>query len=325
MRLLLLCFVCKVLFGYQDEELDQLWNRIPDIYHPRLEDFKLIEDYISNGKRPYLDALRHAERDACKEIRLNRILNFKMVGLNDEMPLFEVHRLNESEETRDRCVLVFGSHNGKDKPYAEYARNAVIELERIGYSGDVLLRIGGFPNIHQGSLKYSHVPYAFKVAFFQEAKSMGYKEILWIDCEIHPVRDLEFIFDKIKKNGYFFITAGSLQMHASHFPKEITEQLGIPEYCYPSIPHIAATVIGLDMNSRRAVQFLDTWLSETETVLPNIAFFPEELGLSLVAAQFEFQPYFTFGDILCIGHEIRRLNVFRDRPNLQFYVGNLPN
>lgn len=235
---IILILLASLIYGYTDPELEKLWHSIPDIYHPRVEDFQRIENYIQNGKRPYLDPLRNAEKDAPKKIRLNRICNFKFLGLNNEMPIFEIYHLNESEETKNRCIITFGSHNGKERPYAEYPRKLVQELERIGYSGHALIRIGGFPNLEQGGLKLAHIPYAFKVAFFQEAKALGYKEILWIDSEIHPLRDLEMIFAEIKKTGYFFISPGTLQTNASYFPKETTDQLHIPQAFFSHIHHL---------------------------------------------------------------------------------------
>lgn len=312
-----------ILFAYADLELDRLWSSISDINHPTLEDFQLIESYLKDGERPYLDPLHNAKRDESKELRLKRILNFKLIGPGNEMPIFEVHHLNENEETNKRCILLFASHNGKEHSYAAGAREVLSELEKIGYSGHVLLRIGGFPHLSGGGLKLCHIPYAFKVAFLQEAKALGYKEVLWLDTSLHPLRNLSVIFKQIQRDGYFFITPGSLQDHASHFPEEIMRRLNIPPSLYPQIPHVAATLIGLDMENERAVWFLDSWLAETEKVYPNVAFFPEELSLSLTAWRLSCKPQCTFGDVICIGHEIGRFNVFKDRPNLQFFVGKL--
>ncbi len=208
MRIVFLLLVIPFLTAYEDEELKCLWEQVSDIYHPRLEDFQLIQDYIMYGKRPYLDPLRDMAKNETQKMRVNRICDFQLIGPNNEMPVFEIHRLNEHEQTNHRCVLIFASYNERDLPYPEYARNIIKELSLVGYSGHVLMRIGGFPNLSQGSLKYCYVPYAFKVAFFQEARSLGYKEILWVDCAMHPLRDLENIFFKIKNTGCFFISPG---------------------------------------------------------------------------------------------------------------------
>lgn len=309
------------LLCYSDPEIEELWKQIPDMYHPKLENFRLIETYISNGKRPYLDSLERAPKDPSQVVRLARIRSFKFIGPADEMPIFEVHRLNISKETENRCILIFGSHNSKDKPYSEYARNAIRELERIGYSGHVLLRIGGFPGLNRGTLMYSYVPYAFKVAFFQEARELGYREVFWMDSAMHPLRDLEWIFEKIRKEGYFCMSPGHLDRN--YFPKEASDSLSIPESLFPQIPHIQSGILGFNMEDEKAIAVLDGWEQETARLLPNVTFFPEELSLSAVAWRLGIQPTCPSGDVFCIGHEIQRLNVFKDRPNLQFYVGEL--
>lgn len=296
------------LHAFEDSELVELWSSIGDITHPTFEEYKKIEDYLKNGERPYLKPLEHLDR-------LARIRNFKLVGASHEMPIFETHSFNVSERSKNRCILLFASRNGI---YPDKARKTLAELSRSGYSGHVLLRIGGFPNLPNGGLKLCHVPYAFKVAFLKEAQLLGYKEILWIDTALHPLTDLETIFAVIRERGYFFTSVGNLSDNSTTHLPEAAASLSVTRDLYDRIPHISSSMIGFNMNSPRAVQLIDAWLREAENVYSFITCWPEELSLSVIAWRRQLKPYSWFGNCVCGEHELT-IPAVRQRP-LQFYI-----
>ncbi len=299
-----------------DEELQHLWASIPDINHPTVHDYQLIENYLHTGIRPYLDTLRKyaASVDANTSRRLKNIINFKLLGPNLEAPIFELHHLNANETTNKRCIILYASFNGI---YEQKVRRVLDELKRCGYSGDVLLRVGGFPNVEYGGLKICHAPYSFKVAFLQEAKNKGYKEILWIDTCMHPICNLESIFSKIQKEGYFFTYAGKLRENEPGNLIEAAKVLGISREDYDVIFHAHSSVLGLNMDHPKAQALLEGWYQETERVLPNVTWFPEELSLSVVAWKLGLKPHSWFGNVVCGENEIEWLLPMR--PTLQFY------
>lgn len=312
---------CSVLYSFDAGELERLWSSLSDINHPKLEDYQMIEDWLSH--RPSYQTIlpdtvfaTPAFRGACLK-RLNSTLNLKLVGPNGEMPIFEKYSFNIDENSKDRCILLYSSYNGI---YPEKARKILHELELSGYSGHVLLRIGGFPNTPNGGLKICHVPYAFKVAFLCEARSLGYKEVLWLDTAIHPLTDLTTVFAEIKQKGYFFTSIGSLQDNCpSHF-YTAAKSLNILTEFYDQIPHISSSVIGLNMENSQAIQFLEGWLKETKRFYPNITCFPEELSLAVVAWRVKCRPMTWFGNIVCLEHEVGHLE---NRPTIQFYLDGL--
>ena len=314
--LLLFILAAGFLCGYVDDELTNLWSSISDINHPTLNDYLLIENYLHTGTRPYLDLLREKESlvDANTKRRLKNMLNFKLLGPNQEAPIFELHHLNPTEKTSKRCILLYASFNGV---YEQKVRRVLDELKRCGYSGDVLLRIGGFPNVEYGGLKICHVPYSFKVAFLQEAKNRGYKEVLWIDTCMHPICDLESIFSKIEKVGYFFTYAGKLRENETNNLIEAAIALGISNMDYDVIYHAHSSVLGLNMDNPKGQALLEEWYQETARVLPNVTWFPEELSLSVVAWRLALKPHAWFGSIVCGDREIEWLAPLR--PTLQFY------
>ncbi len=302
----LLLFIYS-LEAFYDLNLEKLWDSIPDINHPTFDDYKRIELYL-HTQRPYLEVLS-------ADSRYNRILNFKLLGPNHEMPTFEKYSFNVREETSKRCILLFGSFNGiyYDKVYL-----VLKELKDCGYSGHVLVRIGGFPNTENGGLKICHVPYAFKVAFLQEAKNLGYKEVLWIDSAMHPLTNLETIFQKIKENGSFFLSAGTLH-DMNPLPRlEASKALGITPEVYPSIPHLPAGILGFNMEDPLTLRLLEYWHQATEQVIPCISWYPEELSLSILAWSLGCKPIGQFWEYWCEENYVKQ--VIQNRPLLQFYL-----
>ncbi len=311
-------FIAANLFAlFQDEELEQMWSMIEDINHPTLEEYQLIENYLSAGKRTYLDDLRKSDQIKTHHERLNLILKFKLLGPNQTMPFYKKFDFNITELTERRCIVLFSSANGI---YPTKLKKLLKEIEDCGFSGHVLVRIGGFPNTEFGGMKICHVPYSFKVAFLQEAKRLGFKEILWIDLAIHPLNDFETVFSEIQSKGYFFTNVGTLWDNSpTHLPNA-AKVLNINPDQYSQIPHISSSMIGLNMENMQAIELLETWYRETEKVYPYITWWPEELSLSVIAWRLGCKPFIRFGNWVCGESEQFQLE---NRPTIQFYIDAL--
>lgn len=203
----LLFFVLAVrsVFSYVDEELLDLWASLSNIYEPTLSDYRLIESYLQFGKRPYLENLPETSWTNIGDevnLRVQIMRDFRLVGLNGEMPVFEKHDLNVTEETKDRCILVFGSYNS---PYPQKVYHILQELKECGYSGTVMIRIGGYPNLSHEGLKSSPFHGRWKLEFFKEARRMGYKKIIHLDTHVHPMCDLSDVFKVMNERGGFLL------------------------------------------------------------------------------------------------------------------------
>ncbi len=290
MKPILLCLILlsQTLFSspFLDLEIEELWASLDDLYYPTLNDYKKIDAYLKT-KRDYL-----ASYEQCKG---QRILNFQLLGPDDILPVLEKHSINVTEKTKHRCVLIYASQNGV---YPEKARDLLQDLKLNGYSGHVLLQIGGFPDTPFGGLKLCHIPYAFKVAYFDYARRLGYKEVVWMDTSLHLPSNLELIFSEIQKRGYFLTSPGSLDDNPpSHWP-ETALSMGVSVEMSPDIPHIWSGLIGFNMDNYQAIQLLEGWLKETEKGTSSIAGFPE-LSLSILAWRIGMKPVLRTGAILC--------------------------
>jgi hypothetical protein len=298
--------------SFDDAEFESVLSKMKDLKRPTLQDYERIEQYLVHGKRPYFDFLLHSESYAIYRGRMKSIANFRLVGPTYEEPIFEHHVFHSPD--RRRCILLYASSNGS---YPAKARKLLGEIKDSGFRGHVLLRIGGFPNVENGGLKISDVPYSFKVAFLQEAKWLGFDEALWIDLAIHPLGDFEMPFSEIKKNGYFFTMVGILAENSlSHLPQAAVALEITPEL-YGQIPHISSSMIGMDMNHPKAAVLLERWYAATEKGFPSLTWWPEELSLSVTAWRLGCPPAAPFGEMICMESEQFQLE---QRPRVAFYL-----
>ena len=311
MRLLLLLLLIPLAsYAFEDKELDSLWSSIKDITQPTLEEWLTIEKYLKEGERSYLKPLEQLGRTS-------RIRGLKLVGPNNEMPTFEKVHLHPRKSTiHKRCILLYGSYNGI---YPNKVRRLLAELDQIGYSGDVLVHIGGFPNMSHGGLKLCFVPYAFKVAFFKEAQHLGYEQALWLDTALHPLVNPEMIFSSIEKSGYFFTTMGYMSQTASSLYPEAAIELGVTQDFFSSIPHISSAIVGFNLKKPKVLKLLDEWLDATYRVYPCITQGWEETSLSILAWRFGFKPQSWVGNYICQEFELDDPLV-RKRYPLPFYI-----
>ncbi len=312
-RPFLFAFLPFCLFAsFEDPEFERVLSMIDDLNYPTLQEYRLIENYLVSGKRPYLDLLRTSDVFEIYRSRMKSIANFKLIGPSDQPPVFEHHLFNEPDARR--CILLYSSSHGI---YPAKARQLIEEIKTSGYRGHVLLRIGGFPNTQNGGLKICDVPYSFKVAFLREAKLLGFDEALWIDLAIHPLDSWETPFSEIKKTGYFFTTVGTLADNASSHLAKAAAALGISPDLYDRIPHVSSSMIGMNMNHPKAALLLESWYSATEKGFPCMTWWPEELSLSVAAWRLGCLPTVPFGNLVCGESEQFQLE---NRPEVEFYL-----
>jgi hypothetical protein len=256
----LLWFLLAIRCGcaYVDDELLELWASIPNIYEPTLRDWRLIESYLKHGERPYLQNLLEASWTNIGDevnLRVNIMRDFMLVGPNGEMPVFEVHHLNVTPKTADRCILVYGSYNS---PYPQKVRHVLDELKEHGYSGTVMIRIGGYPNLSHGGLKSSPFHGRWKLEFFKEARRMGYTKILHLDSHVHPMCNLNPVFDILDENGGYFYGFGPWLDVNENF-EEFGPYLGVPPNQIANIHFISGCSLGLNFTDKRVIKLFDDW------------------------------------------------------------------
>ena len=149
-----------------EEPIPKVYRQISDISHPSFDDYLLLQNFLSTGERP-LSELKDMEE---------RVRHFQIVDPSDRKSISsDLVALHCPPESRENCVLMYSSFN---KNYPKALRRVLGVISSSDFSGHVMYRIGGWPNTEEGDLTLAHVPYAFKVCLFREARRMGFKRCL---------------------------------------------------------------------------------------------------------------------------------------------------
>jgi hypothetical protein len=261
---------------YLQEE--RVYRSIQDITHPTTEDYLRLQEYLSHGKRAYLKLLGQNIRPDFVGNYDERARKFRLIGpTKEEMPLSETICYHCSLEDKDVCILSYASYNKNYKRGIERLKQV---LQKMGYKGHFVYQIGGWPNLSEKSLRFAHVPYAFKTFFFRELQKKGYKKVLWLDCSILPLQPLDFVFATLEKQGYF----GYATSHpvGDYINRHVLDSfhLSYQEAC--TIKTVETGILGLDFSKPIAHKILDLW----EESLKNGGFLssrPEQNAFSIIA------------------------------------------
>lgn len=244
-----------LLISCQKNEKD-IYNSINDITNPSLDDYRKIQKHLKKGKREYLTLITQSRNPNEKLFAYDkRARNFRLIGKKkDQIPSFTKQIYNTSENDKERCIICYASFNGS---FPKGVKRIEKALKKIGYKGHFLSRIGGWPNLNEKGLELAHVLYAFKPCFFKEAKNLGYKKILWLDSSIIPLKNIDEIFEKIEKAGYF----GYLSNHkvADYANEHILNYFGIDKKTIENIFTIEGGIIGLDLTTKVGNELLTAW------------------------------------------------------------------
>lgn len=114
---------------------------------------------------------------------------------------------------------------------------------------------------------HSEVPYAFKAYAIQAAFERGYREVLWVDSSIVPIRPLEPLWKLIEQQGYWFsenLPQGQLNVAPWNCGQwcadSALQPLGITREEAFQIPHVIGTAFGLNFNHQVARHFFEEFL-----------------------------------------------------------------
>ena len=134
-------------------------------------------------------------------------------------------------------------------------------LTKYGAGAEFLAWINRLP---EGSPPHKAFPYAFKAWAILAAAERGFSSILWMDSSILPIRDMEPLWEKIERDGYFLGNNG--WSNGQWTPDAAYPALDISREENWKVKHCVAGVIGLDLRHAIAVDFASEYqrLSTTE-------------------------------------------------------------
>lgn len=252
-------FITVLLTAYYSHsfaDLKSLCNTIEDITNPTMEDYQKVQDYLANGERERLNLLTISNNPNEIYYRYDlRMRNFRILPTNPSQSISDtLYVYNTDENDLERCIICYISFNGR---YEEGIKRIDKCLKQIGYKGHFIAKIGGWPNLKGGDLVLAEVPYAFKACFFEEAKNLGYKNVLWLDSSVIPLKNLDSIFERIEKTGYFgYIACHRVVDYSTDYVLGI---FGLDKQSAANIITVEAQIIGFNMKSVIGQTILSEW------------------------------------------------------------------
>lgn len=257
--------------------METIYEKISNVLDPTPEDYKILQNYLLHGERPYLDWLNKYIQNPGDGYRYDiRVRNFTLIKEGEESTLEKVY-FYTSPYDREFCIISYASFN---EPYPDRIRKLQNNLQKIDFQGHYLYRIGGWPNIEGGSLLLAHVPYAFKLCMFKEVFSYGYKKILWLDSSFTPLQNLSSIFKIIEEKGYLIVSDPN--KFSNYINEKVLEYFNLSLDDSNHVDAIAAGIIGFDFTNENARKIFDTWNTAAWELDGFLSSRPEQNALAAV-------------------------------------------
>lgn len=255
---------------------------------PSEEDFSKIQDEARTlDLNPLLDSLypptpfwrkNPLQKKSDFSGRIHRALRQTLIDVaNNKLPIKKLIPINGGG---DNCIVSFASFDGV---YPRFLEAIPTALETVGFKGNFLMLIGGYPNPTGKELQYLGVPYAFKIFAMLEAQKLGFNKVLWIDASFSPLKDPTPLFDWIEKEGSFFHVKKNNSRYLLPATKEVLlAKTGVDMY---TTPCIRARIIGLDFSRAYAKKLVEDYYELVELGTPFLSCFPEEFVLGALLAK----------------------------------------
>jgi hypothetical protein len=236
-----------------DSYAEEVYANIEDIYHPTLSDYQKIQDYLSYGHRPLIDRLNPWQYH-------NKALSIRFIGRNSNENIESgIINVNCKKEEKENCIVLYSSFNFE---YPKAIKNLINTIKNSDFKGHIIYRIGGWPDLEGGSLIFSHIPFAFKICAFKEAERLGYKNALWLDASVMPLKSLNKVFDIINKQGYFtFLSDFNIKELCN---REVCEVLGVNFDEAANIPGYIAGILGFNFKNKQGLAAVNRWFEVTK-------------------------------------------------------------
>jgi hypothetical protein len=252
-----------------EESLPEVYSQISDIYHPSLDDYRLLQDFLSNGKRD-----------------LSELKDFEWITRNihiiDEKQPIETGLIPLRCDANDRenCILLYATFN---RNYPAALKRLLKAITESDYEGHVLYRIGGWPNTEGGDLRLAHVPYAFKVCMFREAQRLGFKRCLWLDTALLPVASFKEVFSIIKTKGYLMF--GNYLTVQPYMNAKAAAAFGLTLEQTAPISSCSAGISGIDLTSEKGAKIFDLWYKAARDPYAFFSARSDQNALSIILYQ----------------------------------------
>ena len=165
----------------------------------------------------------------------------------------------------------------------------------------------------EGARSHKESNYGFKTYAFREAFAKGYENVLWCDSSIYAIKDIHSIFEKLNKDGHYFIDNGfSLAETATD---RLLNFESMSRLEASSIPELTTCVFGI---TEKVLNVYLQWLIYEQNDLfngsrthdPKDSGHPmfkfcrhDQSALSLAAYKFKVKPNGKYGEFVSYEHK----------------------
>ncbi len=244
---------------------------------PTKEDYWKIQDLIeSNFRHAVATPLKDRPFDTLY-LRYNfygsltyRMGRLKLIS-KDKDPIRCHDFLGNDPKQRRMCVITYAGYSKQGSPQRDYSvgiKWIKKSLKHFGFKGHLLYYVGGWPGAKRERLKWADVPYAFKPFLFEEARDLGYKNVLWIDTSVLPVKSLMPIFRHIEKKGLCFMGSDEVmpwnEMNRGFLT--ILKHLNLSDHRDYHV--LTSETVGMNFKNQKVNRLLDDWIKAAEMKVP---------------------------------------------------------
>lgn len=176
---------------------------------------------------------------------------------------FDCKNLPIQAMIKKRCVISLGipaKHQSQNRPKTltqDFVRGLMrIErrLRELDFDGDFIYWDQDYP---KGSPPVEEVDFAFKPFCLDEARSMGYTQVLWVDSSILIKEPLDPLFRLLEEQGYLIFDG--FHSVGEYCKDEALATLEIEREESFELPSCSASVLGLNLEDQRSLRFLQRW------------------------------------------------------------------
>lgn len=242
-----------------------IFENINNLFEEEKKEFSLSELELSDLKNHLFK-------------RLLRGVNQRLFSHDQKAEVVKIHKGSSC------CIVttVDGSTNRNPELISQMIKN----LDALGFNGYLYYRIAGFPNPTGKEIQYASIPYSFKIFLMLEAYKIGFKEILWVDSRLMPIKGIEPIFDVIKKH-HAFLVKDKIMMRANFLSRALVTLTTLTGVNPLNHYRIATPVFGLDFSFPTSLEVLKKYYECCDNGYPFLSVFPEEHVLSSIFARYQ--------------------------------------
>ena len=239
--------------------------------NPTVEDLRTVQEFLDNEQLMIATG--------SYGFRTEKIKGFRLFDPSI-LPVLQI----EKGANREQCIICYCSINNA---YQMKLQRLIESIKRVGFEGDIIYRIGGWPNMEAGGIILCDTPYAFKVSAFEEALRLGYKQVLWLDLSVVVLSDIKAVFEKIKADGAYFRKSFFVFEREDVITSELAEAYNMSLNELKSFPHYAAGVLGFDLERPNVQKLIEDWHNLAVQKNPFQSCFPEQVPLSVLIDRYD--------------------------------------